>query len=112
MGFVSSKSDSSLFVWQGQHGSVTLLLYVDDLVIASAALEEIRCVKSQLAATSFEMKDLGDLHYFCCDNLSNIYLAKNLVFHARTKHIEVHYHFVRKRVHCGGIIACGDQEAW
>ena len=29
-----------------------------------------------------------------CDNLSNIQLARNLVFHARTKHIEVHYHYV------------------
>ena len=28
------------------------------------------------------------------DNISSIQLAKNLVFHARTKHIEVHYHFV------------------
>jgi hypothetical protein len=34
-----------------------------------------------------------------CDNISSIQLAKNLVFHARTKHIEVHYyHFVRERV--------------
>ena len=33
-----------------------------------------------------------------CDNLNNIYLANNPVFHARTKHIEVHYHFVREKV--------------
>ena len=33
-----------------------------------------------------------------CDNLSNIQLAKNPVFYALTKHIEVHYHFVRERV--------------
>ena len=32
------------------------------------------------------------------DNLSNIQLAKNLIFHARMKHIEVHYHFVREHV--------------
>ena len=42
---------------------VSILLYVDDLVIVSADLEEIGRVKFQLAA-SFEMKDLGDLHYF------------------------------------------------
>ena len=63
MGFGPCKSDSSLFIWQGQNGSVRILLYVDDLVITSADLEEIGRVKSQYAA-SFEMKDLGDLHYF------------------------------------------------
>ena len=29
-----------------------------------------------------------------CDNLSSIQLARNPVFHVRTKHIEVHYHFI------------------
>jgi histone deacetylase 1/2 len=33
-----------------------------------------------------------------CDNLSATYLAVNPIFHARTKHIEVDYHFVRERV--------------
>jgi hypothetical protein len=32
-----------------------------------------------------------------CDNISNILLANNLVYHARTKHIEVHYHFIREK---------------
>ena len=38
-----------------------------------------------------------------CDNLSSIQLARNPVFHARTKHIEVHYHFIRERVLDGDI---------
>ena len=29
-----------------------------------------------------------------CDNLSSIQLAHNPVFYARTKHIEVHCHFI------------------
>ena len=29
-----------------------------------------------------------------CSNLSSIYLAENPIFHARTKHIEVHCHFI------------------
>ena len=37
------------------------------------------------------------------DNLNNIQLAKNPIFHAQTKHIEVHYHFVRERVLFGEV---------
>jgi len=33
-----------------------------------------------------------------CDNISSILFANNLVYHARTKHIEVHYHFIREKV--------------
>jgi hypothetical protein len=33
-----------------------------------------------------------------CDNISSILLANNLVYHVKTKHIEVHYHFIRKKV--------------
>ncbi len=33
-----------------------------------------------------------------CDNINSILLANNLVYHARTKHIEVHYHFIREKV--------------
>ena len=38
-----------------------------------------------------------------CDNISSIMLANNPVYHARTKHIEVHYHFVREKVLVGEI---------
>jgi hypothetical protein len=33
-----------------------------------------------------------------CDNISALALASNPVFHSRTKHIEVNYHFVREKV--------------
>ncbi|KAA8517361.1 hypothetical protein F0562_017633 [Nyssa sinensis] len=33
-----------------------------------------------------------------CDNISALALASNLIFHARSKHIEVDYHFVSEKV--------------
>ena len=33
-----------------------------------------------------------------CDNQSSINIAKNLIFHAKTKHVETQYHFVREKL--------------
>jgi hypothetical protein len=63
MSFETSKSDSSLFIRKTRLGPISILLYVDDLVITGANLDEINRVKRELIA-SFDMKDLGDLHYF------------------------------------------------
>ena len=50
-----------------------------------------------------------------CDNVSALAIASNLVFHARTKHIEMDYHFIRDRVLCRDLqvkyIAIDDQLA-
>jgi len=38
-----------------------------------------------------------------CDNIGALALASNPVYHARTKHIEVNYHFIREKVLNGDI---------
>ena len=48
------------------------------------------------------LKDLGIFlslpPMLWCDNVSALALASNPIFHARTKHIEVDYHFIREKV--------------
>ena len=38
-----------------------------------------------------------------CDNQAAIFIAGNLAFHERTKHIEIDYHFIRDKVLMGVI---------
>lgn len=39
-----------------------------------------------------------------CNSQSVIYLTKNQVYHARTKHNDVRYHFVREILEEGGVV--------
>ena len=38
-----------------------------------------------------------------CDNQSCIKMTENLVFHDRSKHIEIHYHYIRDMVQRGAL---------
>ena len=62
---------------------------------AAVATCEVIWLKRLIKDLQEEVSDPTTIY---CDNLSSIQLAKNPVFHARTKHIEVHYHFLRERV--------------
>jgi hypothetical protein len=63
LGFVASKSDTSLFVLRRGPDTAYLLLYVDDVVLTASSAHLLRNIIDQLLA-EFSMKDLGPLHYF------------------------------------------------
>ena len=53
--------------------------------------------------------DLGigqDQVHVMCDSQSAIHLAKNQVYHSRTKYIDVRFHFVREIIEEGQISLC------
>ncbi|KAJ4790588.1 Retroelement pol polyprotein-like [Rhynchospora pubera] len=62
-GFAQSRADYSLFVYNKGDVFLTVLVYVDDLVIAGNNTDAINHFKQYLCAT-FHMKDLGQLKYF------------------------------------------------
>jgi hypothetical protein len=33
-----------------------------------------------------------------CDNISSILFVNNPIYHVKTKHIEVHYHFIKEKI--------------
>ncbi|XP_022143489.1 uncharacterized protein LOC111013365 [Momordica charantia] len=82
-------------------------------VSRSSTEAEYRCLASTAAELFWVRQLLKDLHVFStqspvlwCDNASAIQLAKNPVFHGRTKHVEIDFHFVRERVVRKDITLC------
>jgi histone deacetylase 1/2 len=63
LGFIPSKADTSLFYYNKGTNSVYVLVYVDDIIVASSSPEATRALLDDLQK-DFALKDLGDLHYF------------------------------------------------
>jgi len=62
-GFQTSNVDFSLYVKKTDRGIVVIVIYVDDLIITKDSYVDIFDLK-KLLKQKFEMKDLGELHYF------------------------------------------------
>lgn len=73
LGFVASKGDTSLFIYAKSHVTIYLLIYVDDIIVASSSDQAVEAMLTDLRK-DFALKDLGRLHYFLgievndCDN--------------------------------------------
>ena len=63
LGFTTSVTDSSLFIFQSANTIIYLLLYVDDIIIIGNSPDQISYLISALSQ-AFELKDLGPLSYF------------------------------------------------
>jgi histone deacetylase 1/2 len=63
LGFTPSKSDTSLFFLAKPAITMFVLVYVDDIIVASSTPTTVTSLLQQLRG-DFALKDLGDLHYF------------------------------------------------
>ncbi|RVW64879.1 Retrovirus-related Pol polyprotein from transposon RE2 [Vitis vinifera] len=80
-------------------------------VSRSSAEVEYRSLASsviEITWITFLLRDIGiqlcEPPQLLCDNLSVLHMTVNPVFHARSKHIELDYHFVREKVARGVLI--------
>ena len=62
-GYQQSNADHSLFTFQNVKSFTTLLIYVDDVILAGNSIEEFTRMK-RILDSNFKIKDLGTLKYF------------------------------------------------
>ena len=62
-GFISTKSDTSLFVKFHQSFTIFILIYADDIVVTGSSPTQIQALIQRLGSF-FALKDLGHFHYF------------------------------------------------
>lgn len=58
-GYIRCQADHCCYIKQFDNSYIILLLYVDDMLIAGANIDEINNLKKQMSE-DFAMKDLGD----------------------------------------------------
>jgi hypothetical protein len=63
LGFKPSQADTSLFIFNKGTVQLFLLIYVDDIIVASSSSDVVDALLSDLKS-DFALKDLGPLHYF------------------------------------------------
>jgi hypothetical protein len=63
LGFTASRADTSLFIYRTKNTTVYMLVYIDDIIIASSC-EKVTSVLIDQLHEEFAVKDLGELHYF------------------------------------------------
>ena len=63
LGFIPSKADTSLFFYKSGRYTIYMLVYVDDIIIASSS-QEVGTTLLRDLEKDFAIKDLGELHYF------------------------------------------------
>ncbi|GJW79856.1 putative RNA-directed DNA polymerase [Tanacetum coccineum] len=84
--------------WQSRlQKCVALSTTEAEYVAATEACKELLWLKRFLQELGFKQQRYAVL----CDNQSTIHLAKNSMFHKRTKHIDIRYHWIRDAIEDG-----------
>ncbi len=104
-GYVSDRRSSSGFMFSFGNGAVSWSSKKQPIVallITEVKYRGVTITTCEVVLLQKLLSDVGQLVdapiaiYY--DNISSILLANNPIYHARTKHIKVHYHFIKEKV--------------
>ena len=84
------------FTWSSKKQSIVTLSSCEaEYVAANSAVCHLIWLRNMLKHLGFPQESLIEIYV---DNRSVIALAKTLVYHERSKHIDTHNHFIREHV--------------
>ena len=83
-----------------KQSSVAMSSAEAEYMAASLVCREVIWIRSLLAGFGFKQEGPTVIHE---DNAACVQMSKNPVNHSKTKHIDLHYHFVRERVESGEV---------
>jgi len=90
--------DSSLISWHNKKEAYVALSTAEiEYIVAGSCYAQTIWIKQQLEDFGLKVSKVPLL----CDNTSAINLTKNQIQYSRTKHIEIHHHFIRDHVNNG-----------
>ena len=91
-------------------GTISQMSKRQPTVSLSSNEAQFRAAASIVQEISWLMQLMKDLHQEAdylvklhCDNQFTIWLVENPIFHAHTKHVEMHYHYIKEKVLQGEI---------
>src|SRR5271169_1751073 len=102
IGFDQTYSD--LCVYINKETDAIVAMWVDDLIIFGKDMALLHALKELISLLRFLREigyDISNQNIIYTDNQSAIALAHNPEHHARTKHVDIQYHFVRNCVEDG-----------
>ena len=86
---------NNLVSWHNKkQNSISLSIVETKYIVVGSCCTQLLWMKQMLADYGIVL----DFFTVFCDNTSTINISKNLVQHSRTKHIDIHHHFIRDLV--------------
>ena len=91
-----------VITWSSKRQPIIAMSTTEAEYIAAAhATKEIHWLRAFLGEIG---RNISEPIPFRCDNQSTIAICRDNKFHARTKHIDIRYHFVREAVEAGTVV--------